>query len=162
MTASGADLYEVLRQVRPLHLTAARIVADAMAEQNLTLGIRAVLEVVAERGPQPVPGIARTLLLPRQDVQRLCNQALQRRLIAREPNPAHRRSPLMALTDEGRRRFTEIHTAELDRLDGLARAVTAADAHTCARVLAGLTDALRAMRGGRPAPGPAAVSGSAP
>src|SRR4051794_39958606 len=116
MSATPDDLYTVFRHIRPLHLLAAREVTAALAGQGLTLGVRAVLEVLHNDGPGTVPAIARTLLLPRQDVQRHCNQALHAGLVTRGPNPSHRRSPLMTLTDDGERTFREMHSAELDRL----------------------------------------------
>src|SRR3712207_603018 len=120
MPADPEALYEVVRYVRPLHLLAARAVSDALAGERITMGVRAVLECLADRGPLPVPGIGRALSLPRQVVQRLCDQALEQGLVATAPNPAHRRSPLVTLTDAGRAAFTRIHAVELGNLAKIA------------------------------------------
>ncbi|WP_232666838.1 MarR family winged helix-turn-helix transcriptional regulator [Pseudonocardia sp. TRM90224] len=132
--SEAEGLYDVVRRVRPLHLLAARIVTDSLAAEQVTMGIRAVLEVLRD-GPRSVPDVGRDLLMPRQVVQRLCDQAQQLGLVERRPNPAHRRSQLIALTAEGERAFDRIHTAELRNLSSIAAELLADDIATARRVL---------------------------
>ena len=153
MNAEPEDLYEVVRYVRPLHLLAARAVSDALAGERVTMGMRAVLECLSDRGPLPVPGIGRALSLPRQVVQRLCDQALEQGLVTTAPNPAHRRSPLVVLTDAGRTAFTRLHAVELRNLAEIAAGVPAADVAAALRVLDALATGLpRFTRAGGPDP----------
>ncbi len=141
---SRADrLYEVLRHIRPVHQYSARAVEQSLADRELTMAMRAVVEQLHERGPQPVPGIARSLWLSRQAVQRLVDQARAAGYVEQRPNPAHRRSPLIALTDHGRQTFDQLHAEELERLEGLAAEVDPDDIEACLRVLAHLTRSLR-------------------
>jgi DNA-binding MarR family transcriptional regulator len=85
-------------------------------------------------GPTTVPGVARELRLTRQAVQRVVDELSADGLLAPEPNPAHRRSPLFAATAAGRalledlrRRAAgwyahvgrELTTEEIDALRGL-------------------------------------------
>jgi DNA-binding MarR family transcriptional regulator len=137
MTAAAEELYEVLRHVRPLHLWSAKVVADALAEHEVTMPMRAVLEQVAG-GPRTVPQVARSLLLPRQVVQRLADAAAGLGYLRFTDNPAHRRSRLAELTDAGRRVFAEIHDQELDRLAVLAARLDPADVTACVRVISAL------------------------
>ena len=153
MNAEPEELYEVVRYVRPLHLLAARAVSDALAGERITMGVRAVLECLSDDGPLPVPGIGRALSLPRQVVQRLCDQALDQGLVATAPNPAHRRSPLVTLTDAGRAAFTRLHAVELRNLAEIAAGVPAEDVAAALRVLDALATGLpRFTRGGDPDP----------
>ena len=138
MTSEAEQLYEVLRHVRPLHQWSAKVVADALAEHDVTMPMRAVLEQLAG-GPQTVPQVARALFLPRQVVQRLADAAADLGYLRFTDNPAHRRSRLAELTDAGRRVFTEIHDRELGRLAPLAARLDPGDITACVRVISALT-----------------------
>jgi DNA-binding MarR family transcriptional regulator len=138
MSSGAEDLYEVLRHVRPLHQYSAKVVADALAERDVTMPMRAVLERLAD-GPYTVPQIARALWLPRQVVQRLADAAVALGYVRWADNPAHRRSKLAELTSEGRRVFTEIHDDELAGLRSLARRLDPADIAAAVRVVSALT-----------------------
>lgn len=135
MPADPRDLYAVLRRVRPLHLLSARAVTATMADDQLTLGVRALLECLSDGGPAPVPAIGRTLAMPRQVIQRLVDQALAQELVATRPNPAHRRSPLVALTEHGRATFDRVHEAELRNLATIAAELDPDDVATAVGVL---------------------------
>jgi DNA-binding MarR family transcriptional regulator len=54
------------------------------------------------REPLPVAGIARTMGVTRQSVQRVADLLVERGLAAYAPNPAHRRAKLLTPTEEGR------------------------------------------------------------
>lgn len=159
MTTGAEDLYEVLRHVRPLHQWSAKVVADALADHDVTMPMRAVLERLAD-GPQTVPQVARALWLPRQVVQRLADAAAALGYLRFTANPAHRRSRLAELTDAGRRAFAEIHDRELAGLAALADRLDRAEIAACVRVIAALTthtrDLARARAGedGWSTPGP--------
>lgn len=135
MSTPARDLYGVLRRVRPLHLLSARAVTAALDSEQLTLGVRALLEALSDGGPAPVPAIGRTLSMPRQVIQRLVDQALDQGLVATRPNPAHRRSPLVTLTDGGGATFRRVHDAELETLATIAAALDPDDVAAAVRVL---------------------------
>ncbi|SHJ95405.1 DNA-binding transcriptional regulator, MarR family [Pseudonocardia thermophila] len=135
MPVDAGELYVVLRRVRPLHLLSARAVTAALAGEQVTMGVRALLEALLDTGPAPVPAIARTLSLPRQVIQRLVDQARGLGLVTTAPNPAHRRSPLVVLTDEGRAAFDRIHDAELRALGPIAAGLDPGDVAAAVRVL---------------------------
>jgi DNA-binding MarR family transcriptional regulator len=138
MRSGSEGLYEVLRHVRPLHQYSAKAVADSLAERDVTMPMRAVLERLAD-GSQTVPQVARSLWLPRQVVQRLADSAAELGYVRFVANPAHRRSKLAELTDAGRRVFAEIHDAELADLRVLADRLDPADIAACVRVISALT-----------------------
>jgi DNA-binding MarR family transcriptional regulator len=54
-------------------------------------------------GRRTVPSIARQIGLSRQGVQRIADLLVEARLARFEPNPDHRRSPMLAPTEEGLR-----------------------------------------------------------
>src|SRR5215471_13235712 len=61
--------------------------------------------VVAAERPQPVAWLARDLGANRQNIQRIVNDLEREGLTAFEPNPHHRRAPLVVLTDKGKQAF---------------------------------------------------------
>lgn len=69
--------------------------------------------------PLPVSGIARTMGITRQSVQRIADLLVERGLAEYAPNPAHRRAKLLTPTEEGRAAIAKIdpgHAALADRL----------------------------------------------
>lgn len=61
--------------------------------------------VVAADRPQPVAWLARDLGAHRQNIQRIVNDLAKEGLVAFEPNPHHRRAPLVVLTEKGKRTY---------------------------------------------------------
>jgi DNA-binding MarR family transcriptional regulator len=100
--------------------------------------MRAVLERLGD-GPRTVPQVARSLWLPRQVVQRLTDAAVELGFVRFTANPAHRRSKLAELTDQGRTVFAEIHDRELADLRELADRLDPADIEAAVRVISALT-----------------------
>jgi DNA-binding MarR family transcriptional regulator len=116
------------------------------------------------RQPLTVAGIARSMGITRQSVQRLADILAEEGLLEFVPNPAHRRAKLVRVTDAGLaavRRIDPAHAVAARRLaaelgrDELARSVAS---------LAALSAALDAMAAGadggdRPDDGDAASGG---
>ncbi|WP_328471254.1 MarR family winged helix-turn-helix transcriptional regulator [Actinoplanes sp. NBC_00393] len=143
MNDKGAALYEVLRQVRPLVLNSARAVEASLRPERLTVGMRAVLEVLAEHGPAPVPAVAERLDLARQGVQRHVNDLIDLGHVVAKENPAHRRSVLITLTPAGAELFDRIREDELKTLAGLAADCTPAEIAAALKVLTALNRDVR-------------------
>ena len=143
MLARGAALYDVLRHVRPLVLNSARVVEAALRPEGLSVGTRAVLEVLAEHGPATVPAIGERLDLARQGVQRHVNDLLKLGYVESRPNPAHRRSVLIALTGSGTEVIGRIRDDELRQLATLAPDCTEQEIATAAKVLAAVSRDVR-------------------
>jgi DNA-binding MarR family transcriptional regulator len=113
-------------EVRLLMHGAVRFVEDLHADLGVSTPERAVLEFLARHGPSTVPDIARARGVSRQHIQTIVNGLLDRMLVETARNPAHRRSPLIALTGGGLRLIDEMldreHTALADRLGGISEA----------------------------------------
>lgn len=139
----GAQLYEILRCVRPLVLNSARVVEADLAADGLTVGMRAVLEILADHGPATVPAIAERLDLARQGIQRHVNDLVELGLVESRANPAHRRSVLIAPTPAGAARFERIRADELGRLDRMAAECTADEVAAAVKVLQALNRDVR-------------------
>ncbi|MEU6987105.1 MarR family transcriptional regulator [Streptomyces sp. NPDC046324] len=105
------------------------------------------------RTPQPVAGIARTMGITRQSVQRIADLLVERGLAAYEPNPAHRRAKLLTPTPEGLAAVERLDPGHADLAARLADALGGqAEFDETARVLERLSRALEKVSGSDPAP----------
>jgi DNA-binding MarR family transcriptional regulator len=128
-------LTEVFDLVGPLYRRVHRKVEQEAPNEGLSVGVRAVLDLLCTQGPMTVPQMGRTLALSRQFVQRMVNDAARYGLVQSVANPAHRRSSLIRFTEEGRTAIGAIRAREhalLRRVDG---DLTMADIDACLRVL---------------------------
>jgi DNA-binding MarR family transcriptional regulator len=79
-------------------------------------------------------------------VQRVVDTLARDGLVARRPNPRHRRAPRIALTEAGRIAAAEDARGEADRLNALARELDPAALRAAARLLRQLHAALAPAR----------------
>ncbi|MFE0380358.1 MarR family winged helix-turn-helix transcriptional regulator [Streptomyces inhibens] len=128
-------LTEVFALVGPLYRRVQRKVEQAAPIEGLSVGVRAVLVLLLEHGPMTVPQMGRAQALSRQFVQRMVNDAATQRLVEMTPNPAHQRSSLIRLTDNGRAAITAATTREQALLRQVGGDLTDADLTACVRVL---------------------------
>ena len=99
------------------------------ADLDMTLPMRGVLELLLLGGRTTVPNMARAQGVSRQHVQQQVDVLLERGWVARRDNPAHRRSSLIELTDEGR---ALIQTVRADERNALGRLQAGVSDHAVA------------------------------
>jgi DNA-binding MarR family transcriptional regulator len=128
-------LSSVIDETRRLFHCLANAAERAHADLGLTASQRAVLEALAFAGLQTVPQIARAKGVSRQHIQTIANALVDAALIETRDNPAHQRSPLLALTPEGERCFQQVQEREQAILAELAQRFRLADLETTARTL---------------------------
>ncbi|MGV9314943.1 MarR family winged helix-turn-helix transcriptional regulator [Streptomyces sp. NPDC003691] len=131
-------LTEVLGLAGLLYRRVLRKVERTAPEQGLSVGVRAVLELLREHGPMTVPSMSRSQALSRQFVQRMVNDGVTLGLVEQFVNPAHRRSPLIGLTGAGRVAITAVTDREKAVLSRTGGDLTDADVEACVRVLGGM------------------------
>lgn len=136
----SVELYEVIQLIRPLHRRLARAVEAKLSGSGITVGMRAVMEVLETAGPLSVPDIGRALFLARQQIQLMVNTLEAEKLVERQPNPAHRRSPLFSLTELGRTRFGGIRASENEEIDAVCELFSENDLRSTQRVLCAMLD----------------------
>lgn len=145
----GPRLAEVYAVLGPLYRRVARLVEHDSPRNGLSIGVRAVLERLELTGTaETVPQIARTLELSRQFVQRMVNDALELGFVALKPNPAHRRSSLVELTDAGRAAINALQRREHEAMGRVGGELTDADVETTLRVLRHMLAAVPETDGG--------------
>ncbi|GGZ22189.1 MarR family winged helix-turn-helix transcriptional regulator [Streptomyces poonensis] len=128
-------LYEVFSVLGPLYRRVSRKVELNEPVEGLSTGVRAVLDLLRAHGPMTVPQMGRAQAISRQFVQRMVNDATAHGLVEAVPNPAHRRSSLIRLTDAGRTAIDTVIARESALLREVGGDLTDADVDTCVRVL---------------------------
>ncbi|MFI7230333.1 MarR family winged helix-turn-helix transcriptional regulator [Nonomuraea angiospora] len=134
----GDRLTEVFDLVGPLYRRAQRKVEQDAPIEGLSVGVRAVLNLLREHGPMTVPQMGRDQALSRQFVQRMINDAAGRGLVEFAANPAHKRSSLIRLTERGRAVITAVIDRERAELRRIGGDLTDAEVTACLRVLSRL------------------------
>ncbi|WP_228978056.1 MarR family winged helix-turn-helix transcriptional regulator [Streptomyces sp. DH12] len=99
------------------------------------------------REPLPVSGIARTMGITRQSVQRVADLLVERGLAAYAPNPAHRRAKLLRPTEEGRAAVARVGPGHADLAARLAAELGEEAFAETARVLERLSRAMDTVTG---------------
>ena len=112
------------------------------ADLDLSIAMRAVLEALLREGPTTVPDLARARLVSRQHIQQQVDTMLERGLVRRRPNPAHRRSSLIALSDRGRALIQNMRAEELHAIAHLQSGTSDHAMREAAQVLAAWKNAL--------------------
>ncbi|HEX2786023.1 MAG TPA: helix-turn-helix domain-containing protein [Ilumatobacteraceae bacterium] len=84
---------------------------------------RAVLEYLSRNHPSTVPSMARSRGVTRQHIQTIVNDLESQGLVETSANPAHKRSPLSALTRDGRALIESIARKEEDLVEPLRGAI---------------------------------------
>jgi DNA-binding MarR family transcriptional regulator len=112
-------------------------------DRDVTVPMRGVLELILLDGAATVPDMARARGVSRQHVQQQVDVLLEKALVTREANPAHKRSSLITLTDKGRALIQNMRAAELEALSRLQVGVSDDAVANAAQVLASWRTALR-------------------
>lgn len=94
--------------------------------------------ISATERPQPVAWLARDMGGNRQNVQRIINDLVHEGLVALQPNPHHRRAPLVVLTDAGKQAFDDAMHLQVPWINALSDGLSVSDIETTHRVLAAI------------------------
>lgn len=141
-------LYQIVWMSRPLMQAAEAAVDAGLAGTGLTVRMRAVLEILHRDGAQTVPDIATKLAIQRQYVQLMVNETLSAGLTVTRPNPRHKRSSLLELTDPGRALIETVMAGERAVLAEIADAIEATEAQAALRLIQRLTAHLTTVNKG--------------
>ena len=142
------QLHQLIWMSRPLMQAAEACVEAGLLGTNLTVRMRAVLEILSRYGEQTVPEIAARLEIKRQYVQIMCNETLASGFVELRANPRHKRSPSLALTDHGRTLIEEIISTEMKLVGEIGRNLSEEDIATALKVVLAVAEALKKRAGG--------------
>ncbi len=92
--------------------------------------------------PETVAGLARSMGLTRQGVQRIANELEKDGLVAFQPNPRHRRAKLVVFTDKGKKAYLAADREQIDWINALSRDTSEHDIKCALKVLEDLRSKL--------------------
>lgn len=120
MEAKPQLIYELVWCTRRL-FQRLRTSSDELLEgTGINASQRAVLEFLDLHQPQTVSNMAREKSVSRQHIQTVVNDLLAFGLVEAQDNPAHKRSPLIMMTTQGKKLFKKITQKEAKVLEVLA------------------------------------------
>jgi len=135
-------LYDLILAVRGCFRRLRRAADDLHRDLGISASMRAMMETLSDGPPRTVPEIARLKGVSRQHVQVNIDALLRARLVETRDNPAHRRSPLIALTKSGMEAFREIRRREASLLHSLAAGLGRSQQQAAIHVLTELSERL--------------------
>ena len=142
-------LHRLIWMSRPLMQSAEACVEHGLEGTQLTVRMRAVLEILLHHGPQSVPDLAAKLEIKRQYVQLMVNDTLAAGLIEPRENPRHKRSKILALNDAGQTLIEQIIAEEMGLMEDIGHDLSEQDIETALQVILAITQKLKAVSGGR-------------
>lgn len=102
LTDTSHRLIKVLDEAVALNFRLQRVAEELHRQGPASSARRGILRALSDDGPQSVPAMARSRGVTRQHVQTLVNSLMEEGLVENAPNPAHRKSVLIQLTDAGK------------------------------------------------------------
>lgn len=143
MSESRAEKsYEVVWLIRRLFRSLAQAADVYLEAIGVSVADRAVMEFLYPDERLSVPEIAERYHVSRQHVQVTVNRLLDKGLVESTPNPKHKRSVLLRLTDAGRAVFAGIRHNEVDVLERLFRDIDPGDLDATTTTLRSLAEKL--------------------
>jgi DNA-binding MarR family transcriptional regulator len=131
----GDRISEVFDLIGALYRRGLRKLEQGEEVEGVSVGVRSVLVLLHRYGPMTVPQMGRVMTLTRQFVQRMVNDAAARGWVEATPNPAHQRSSLIRVTQEGEAVITAILTREHALNRQVGGDLTEGELRACVRVL---------------------------
>jgi DNA-binding MarR family transcriptional regulator len=102
LTDTSHRLIKVLDEAVALNFRLQRVAEELHRQGPASSARRGILRALSDDGAQSVPQMARTRGVTRQHVQTLVNSLMEEGLVENAPNPAHRKSVLIQLTEAGK------------------------------------------------------------
>jgi len=131
-------------QLIPILFHRMRAVGDALhRKHNVTTPMRGVMQSLFDGGRQTVPQMAAARPVSRQHIQTIVDALLEKGLVEVLPNPNHKRSSLVDLTEEGCEMFAKMREAEADVIGATLGGFAYSDLETTKKVLSTFADQLQ-------------------
>ncbi len=144
-TAEQNAFDELIEELRALWFALRAASAQIHADIECTAIERGAMFDLLQLGPQTVPAMARARAISRQAMQKTIDRLAARGWVHDEPNPAHERSALIALSPAGGKILADMRAREVAGIAGLELPAPA-ELRRAARVLATIRAQLGAPR----------------
>lgn len=112
-------LAELLKEIRVNYQLLKKGVEFVHKGSDLSVGVRGVIEILSDEGGMTVPHLAKIRHLSRQSVQVLVDQMIETGWVQTKPNPFHKKSMLIELTEEGKKAYRNMQEQEIKHMKKL-------------------------------------------
>jgi DNA-binding MarR family transcriptional regulator len=134
-TVQQQALMAVIDETTRLFHFLSALTSHIHASENVAVLCRTLLHDLYHAGPQSVPSLARAQNVTRQSIQVRVNTLVQDGLVILQPNPAHKRSPLVTLTSAGKAMLERVEQREKEMLAHLHFSGSASELQSTAESL---------------------------
>ena len=136
------QLETLLREVNALSNRLKGVTPVSPGSVGLAAAARAVLRLLSRAGPMSVPNIARARGTSRQNIQVIVNRLKADGCVGLRPNPAHKRSELIFVTERGASLLERAGDPEAQCVDLLLPQVSDPELSSACQLLRRLREAL--------------------
>lgn len=136
------EIEYVINEIRLTYHSLIKTFDKVHGDQEITVGMRAVLEFIDREGPRTVPQIARARNVTRQHIQTLVNQLLDQNWVECVENPDHKSSSLISMSSKGKNKFNAMKKLEHELYKRIDWGLTPSGAQSTIRNLKKFREAL--------------------
>jgi DNA-binding MarR family transcriptional regulator len=112
-------LAELLKEIRVNYQLLKKGVEFVHKGTDLSIGVRGIIEILYDQGGMTVPHLAKIRHLSRQSVQVMVDQMIENGWVETKPNPFHKKSMIIELTDEGKKAYKNMQEQEIKHMKKL-------------------------------------------
>lgn len=139
------QIHTLANSIRRTYNRLRQITDQIHDDTNLSAPKRTLLLDLQREGPQTVPALAAFRCVSRQITQIQVNELLDAGYVQTVANPAHKRSPLIALSKNGEKIVNAMITKELEFLEKLSWLPKMDAVESCKKVLDSIYDHLNQL-----------------
>ncbi len=136
------NAYQIIWLIRRLFRALAQKSDESLQDLGISVADRAVMEFLHPDENLSVPEIAERYQVSRQHVQVTVNSLSDAGILVAKVNPRHKRSPLIALTNKGKRMFRTIMARDTKTIKKLFSNVPMTDRRITQKTLENLLEEL--------------------
>ena len=114
-----AILADLLKEIRINYQLLKKGVEFVHKGSDLSVGVRGIIEIISDQGAMTVPHLAKLRHMSRQSIQVMVDQMQKVGWVETKPNPFHKKSSLIELTDEGKKAFKNMQDQEIKHMKKL-------------------------------------------
>ncbi|WP_020399234.1 MarR family winged helix-turn-helix transcriptional regulator [Kordiimonas gwangyangensis] len=131
-------LYDAVQTTRPLIRNIVAAVDATLKGTGVTVGVRAVLEVLFAADNASLPEVTKHLNLTRQFAHRMLGEAADAGFVERKPSPTRKGAHVYRLTNKGREAIKAIRAQEQEYLRAFMKGHSEEDLRAFCRVQSAL------------------------
>ena len=128
-------LRDIFEEIHSLSAELKKLSISSDGNSAVLVATHSLLQTLVEHGPQTVPSIADVRKTSRQNIQVMADRLAQLGWVEFVPNPNHKKSELVRLTESGLAQFTASAKTETQMLKRLAARVSEQDLQEAQRLL---------------------------